>query len=53
MLPKIPNVKAPEIISENAELFSGLFFLLVAVMFGLMIYCAFKLIDALAEKVDK
>ncbi|BCL74060.1 hypothetical protein TUMSATVNIG1_60460 (plasmid) [Vibrio nigripulchritudo] len=54
-IPKIPSssIDTPKFISENAELFSGLFFILVALIFGLLVYCAFKLIDALAEKVEK
>lgn len=50
MLPKVPNIETPKFISENAELLSGLFFLSVAVFFGLLIYTAFKLIDAIAGK---
>ncbi|MCG9576057.1 hypothetical protein L1D14_07370 [Vibrio tubiashii] len=53
MLPKLLILETPEFISDNVELFSSLFFLSAAAILGLLVYTAFKLLDALSEKAEK
>ncbi len=53
MLPKLPSIETPILISENSELLSVLFFAAVVATFGLLVYSVIKLIDSFSTKSDE